>query len=80
MKILCGASDKPNDVIKGSKTEYLISALIEKVACFFQKCNSHTKLKFLTTKEHVVAVNYTGIWRYKLAAALDSSQGSCVIV
>jgi hypothetical protein len=72
MTILCGAFDKPNDIIKGCKTTYLISALIEKVAYFFQKWNSYTKLKFLATKEHVLAVNYTAIWRYKLAAAFDS--------
>jgi hypothetical protein len=71
MKILCDASDKPNDVIKGCKTKYLISALIEKVAYFF-KCNSYTKLKFLANREHVLAVNYTATWRYKLAASLDS--------
>jgi len=67
-----GASGKPNDVIKGCKTKYLISALIEKVAYLFQKCNSYTQLKFLSTKEHVLAVNYTAIWRYELAALLDS--------
>jgi hypothetical protein len=42
MKILCGASDKPNDVIKGRKTKYLISALTEKVAYFF-KSAIHTQ-------------------------------------